>query len=340
MKNKIVSLNSDFSEISIKLSLIDSNSSLYVLDENGKLFGIISKQDIASFLKNSQYRDSCAKDVCNTNYTYFRFEHLENDIIEILSIGNIDIKEFPIVDNEGRFITTINSSSLGNYLNWINSQKYEIAWWTRRLRTSNPQRKAQIEDKRAMYINKRYREDLLPISDPKVNIQVFEFIKEKTCLEIGCGPVGGFIATMWQAAKRIAIEPLCDNYRELIKNNFGYDIFNHIDEIYNMGADVYIPELENCIDGMIFCNNALDHTPNWVFILSNIALYAKSGCYFHLWTDIAHSEPPNEGHYNITINKDNILRLVKNLGFEILSAEVNKPMERSNLYIKLLGVKK
>ena len=159
-------------------------------------------------------------------------------------------------------------------------------------------------------------------------------------MEIGSGPFGVYLSTMQHAKVRSLIEPLHKQYETLLKQYNLHNIFESIDNRFDVGADIYIPELKNSVDGIILCRNALDHTPNWSFVLSNISSYARSNCYLNIWTDIQHSLLQDEGHYNLTVNKDNFVRLVENLGFEIEFVSVNKPLERSNLFVEILALKK
>jgi hypothetical protein len=108
---------------------------------------------------------------------------------------------------------------------------------------------------------------------------------------------------------------------------------------YECGGDVYIPELKDSIDGIIICQNALDHTPNWMFILSNIASYARGGgCHLYLWTDIDHLFDPT-GHFNIAQNPTAMFRLVENIGFGLIYSRIFTS-QNGNLGICLVGVKK
>jgi len=69
---------------------------------------------------------------------------------------------------------------------------------------------------------------------------------------------------------------------------------------------------------LIYIRNCIDHTPDWVFILSNIASYARPGCELMIWNDIDHSASgADEGHYNITRDRGAFLRLIENFGFRI-----------------------
>ncbi|MFN7906413.1 MAG: hypothetical protein ACK5P5_14625, partial [Pseudobdellovibrionaceae bacterium] len=110
-----------------------------------------------------------------------------------------------------------------------------------------------------------------------------EHISGKICVDIGpC--VYSPLATWDVAGKRIAIEPLFEPIDRWQKQHLGRSVFENL-TCYSTGADEFIPELFNKIDGAIYCRNMLDHTPNWAFVLSNIASYAIPGCKLLLWND-------------------------------------------------------
>jgi hypothetical protein len=75
----------------------------------------------------------------------------------------------------------------------------------------------------------------------------------------------------------------------------------------------------------------LDHTPNWPFVLSNISAYAMSGCHLLCWTDLYHRGSADEGHYDITPDKDSFRRLINQLGFRIIREYSDKMRKEMNL---------
>jgi hypothetical protein len=122
-----------------------------------------------------------------------------------------------------------------------------------------------------------------------------------------------------------------------MRNELDIEIENIEDIIsYSVPADCYIKELGNTVDGLIICQNALDHTPKWPFILNNISSYAARGCCFYLWTDIDHVST-NEGHFDIAQNPLKIFQMVENLGFNLIYQKVHVPF--GNLNVCCVGVK-
>jgi len=148
-------------------------------------------------------------------------------------------------------------------------------------------------------------------------------ISDKTCLEIGSGPAGHIIGFYW-AKRRIIIDPLVLEYKRMSLKLFKRTWFTDDLELYAKKADENIPELENLIDGVIICRNALDHCEYPYKILDNIAKYAKKGCYLLLWTDLYHLTGHNEGHCNITQDKSAFRSYIVNLGFRIVSEYTDK----------------
>jgi hypothetical protein len=146
--------------------------------------------------------------------------------------------------------------------------------------------------------------------------QMEHWLSDKVSLEIGsswCPQIPIFPARM-----RVFVEPMANRIDEYVSARYSREIFK--DGIkYSCYGDKYIPELRNQIDGLIYVRNCIDHTPNWVFILSNISSYAKSGCTLMIWNDIDHfaAAQLDPGHYNITPSKLDFVRLLENLGFSI-----------------------
>jgi len=146
-----------------------------------------------------------------------------------------------------------------------------------------------------------------------------EFAKEienKTLLEIGGSCFG--VSAMWTFVnKRIHIDPLLDKMGFILESYLGRSWYEGVKE-YSICAEEFIPELENTIDGCIYCRNCLDHTKNPWIILNNIAKYAQEGCYLLLWNEITHPGGGDEGHSNITQDPQELENYIKSLGFDII----------------------
>jgi hypothetical protein len=142
-----------------------------------------------------------------------------------------------------------------------------------------------------------------------------ESIQGKTCVDIGpC--VFSPLPTWDGIGQAIAIEPLGEKIKEWQTKTFGSSIFDTM-TLKAVGADIFLPELAGKIDGVIYCRNMLDHTPNWPFVLANISAYAAPGCHLFLWTDIDHRGTADEGHFDICSAQTSIKRMVEQLGFSV-----------------------
>jgi len=140
-------------------------------------------------------------------------------------------------------------------------------------------------------------------------------IQGKACLDIGpC--VFSPLPTWDGIGKTYAIEPLGTMIDEWQRQNFGSSAFDRV-KLISIGADVFAPELAGKVDGVIYCRNMLDHTPNWPFVLAHIAAYAAPGCALLLWTDIDHRGTADEGHFDICEEPAPLKRLIEQLGFVV-----------------------
>jgi hypothetical protein len=155
---------------------------------------------------------------------------------------------------------------------------------------------------------------------------VAAYIKDKSCLEIGAGACGAFAKWKW-INKRTVIEPLLHRTDEFLLSEYGYTWYDNDIVKYSQNAEEFIPELENMIDGLIVCRNVLDHTEDPYKILNNISKYAIHGCFLMLWNDLYHKEGPDEGHFNITEDKNDWKKTIESYGFRIITEyEQDRPI--------------
>ncbi len=141
-------------------------------------------------------------------------------------------------------------------------------------------------------------------------------VKDKTCLEIGSGPVGYLLQWFW-VKRRIVIDPLIFGYRDLAKEMNAPELFDPEVVLYNQVAEEMISTLDQSIDGCIICRNTLDHCEDAYRILDNISRYAKPGCRLLLWTDLYHNFGHDEGHHNITKDPKQFEDEIVKRGFRI-----------------------
>lgn len=165
-----------------------------------------------------------------------------------------------------------------------------------------------------------------------------EFIADKSCLDIGCGPCSLLCIWYWVQTK-IVIDPLVSQYDNTAKELFGKSWFGDDIKKYSCFGEEYISELENKIDGAIVCRNALDHCDKPYKILDNISSYAKSGCYLLLWTDLYHKNGVDDGHSNITKSLADFETYLKKLGFEIVRQVGNIRPDESTINYGCLAKK-
>jgi hypothetical protein len=294
------------------------NDCLCVLDGE-KMIGLITKGDIYRYLqKYTCDSNITAKDMCNKNFAYTTLEEIDFDQDKLRRF-----KYLPLLDN-GKLLYVFRSKS--SIQAWDAAQSYEISYWRTWLSEGGNASYKYLFEPSWTYID-----------DENITRRVQEQSIGTVCLEIGAGGLYGFLPGLKQASKRIIIEPLAEKYKDL-RHELGIELGDIEDIIsYSAAADSYIETLENAVDGLIICQNALDHTPNWPFILNNISSYAVKGCCFYLWTDIDHVST-NEGHFNITQNPLRIFQIVENLGFDLIYKKVHVPF--GNLNVCCVGVKR
>ncbi|MDP3900874.1 MAG: hypothetical protein Q8Q38_00830 [bacterium] len=143
-----------------------------------------------------------------------------------------------------------------------------------------------------------------------------EGMEDELCLEVGGGPIGALPLMPW-IQKRVAIDPLLDEYRRFQMEILGKTFFTDNIGGYSQNAETLIPELKGRVTGFISCRNALDHYQNPFQVLSNIAEYAAPGCKLLLWTDLWHLDDLDAKHRNLTKDTGEFDRQLVGLGFKI-----------------------
>lgn len=260
-----------------------------------RVVGVITP---SSLIRAGDKGNVCVSDVMNRNFVYTTIEHIDRDV------GEMRVSFMPVVDEEMNLLFVVFRESC--HL-WSDAQEWEFNWQRRHLEVKI---KAYLKSGKEPY----------PFYLPE---QYVSMIQEKasqghnTCIEVGAGIMLGFIKDIPSTNKRIIIEPLCERYAELRKKHD----FTFSDEesiiCYPQGGDVFIPDLVNSAD-IILTQNVLDHSPEWPFILGNIAEYARKGCLLFIGNYVDHHEEELSGHFNITYNPEKYIRLIRQLGFEII----------------------
>ena len=147
-------------------------------------------------------------------------------------------------------------------------------------------------------------------------IKFVNFITNKNCLEIGSGPSGNIIY-LGSAKSRSIIDPLIYDYRATQLDMFGKTWFTSDIALYPGIAEYKVSTLEGTIDGCIICRNTLDHCAEPMRVLENISKYALPGSYLLLWTDLYHIWGHDEGHHDVTRRREDFVRTINRLGFQI-----------------------
>lgn len=164
-------------------------------------------------------------------------------------------------------------------------------------------------------------------------------IENKQCMEIGSGAVGDLTLMPW-IKKRIVIDPLLDQYRELQLEKFGRTLFSEDIEAYSRKAELFIPHLEHAVDGAIFCINTLDHCQDPWLVIDNIARYAVQGCALLLWTDLWHVSGLNKEHRNITKDKGMLEGSLTQRGFQIQQSFSGTREDHSTIDYGCIAIKR
>ena len=289
----IVSMDADLSVAIRKIIL--TKVGVICVDFSGgqkRVAGVITPASLRRAGGDSNVRVS---DIMNRNFQYTTIEHLDRDVKEL------SVSFMPVVDDNMNLLFVVYRESC--HL-WNDAQVYELNWWR-----DHVFKKLKVEEL------KPYSFDLPEEYSSMIREKVAD--GHNTCIELGAGGLLGFMRDVPSTNKRIIIEPLCEHYAELRKQ-CGVTFRDEESIIYYPnGADTFICDLKESAD-VIFTRNAIDHTPEWPFILGNIAEYARKGCLLYIANYIDYHKEKKEGHFNITYNPEKYLRLIRQLGFEII----------------------
>jgi len=309
-----------------------TESYLFVLDGK-KLVGTLSKDDVHNAYDCGMHSFSI-RDIYNENFQYTTLKTISNDLNNFAE--HFLYTRTPVLNDDGSVTAILYKNSLANNIKWSNAQTFEVGWWEKIIKEMNGL--SVVNDSR---FYPRFESKNI---NPEIKSLIKNCWKNKVCLEIGAGPHYGLIVNLKQARARIVIEPLAEEYQSL-REKLLIDIDTEGIELYSKPADFYITELSNYVDGLIICQNVLDHTPNWSFVLSNISHYAKSGACLYIWSDIQHTSAEPTGHFNITPDPYQVYRLLDALGFDLLHTEdngtlVNSDKWRDNICISIFAKKR
>jgi len=305
----LISPKANFHEVCVKLLNMDGIGIFVVdFDDNCRLIGCIGRTDLNKLNNETSFETLTAADIANKDCRVATLLTLEDDIPLLNKYHYM-----PVVDENYCFQFYVCDKS--NWSKWSIDQEYELDYHQELFH--NIYHKEGFPKKTI---------DKIIVNDENIKELIYKRLNG-TILEIGAGPYFGYILYAKNALRRIIIEPLADKYADLRKEyNIEMPDSENI-EIISQGGDIFIPELEKVAD-VIFCQNALDHTPDWPFVLANISLYCKKGGILYLGTDIDHHASKITGHYNISYNPDRLYGLLNALGFNIIY---------KNCYVRTIG---
>jgi len=212
------------------------------------------------------------------------------------------------------------NNEIGQSFDWIKAQEYEArsigSWFKENYQTVlNTYRTIKEKGLKESPLSEFFH-------DENDWLSFCDYIFDKTCIEIGVA-VAGPIAFWTGLKRRILIDPLLDKYRELVLEIIGEESWFTDDiEYYSTKGEFKLQNLIEQIDRAIISRNCLDHCDSPWKVLENLSLYAKTGCYLLLWTDLWHLHGSDEGHRNITKNRNEFADMIRKMGWKILR-EVN-----------------
>lgn len=284
---------------------------VFVLGDDNEFIGIITRGDLLRRLSGDYSSVILAKDIANKNCFRTTLDTIEKDKNRLQKYSVI-----PVVDHDGKFLSFISKQTTN--INFAEAQRFELDWWDNYYFTElYPQEPVflYLASGKIKPID-RIRDEL-NISEKNAIDTFLNRLNKAIILEVGSGGCYGYMPFINNSKERVIIDPLVDKYSGLHKKH-NINIPNMEDvKFYATPADEYIPELDNYADVLI-CQNMLDHTNEWAFVLSNLSSYVKKGGLIYLSTDIDHFFQNPLGHFNISQNPDRLFRLVENLGFDII----------------------
>jgi len=144
--------------------------------------------------------------------------------------------------------------------------------------------------------------------DEVVRQELFEHIKDKVCLEMGCGPCP--IITGWTARKRIIVEPLLQHYQQRM----------HLPgELILVGeaGEIALPRFAGAVDGALITRNCIDHSEDPLLLFDLFLDCGAPGCWLMHWCEIWHHLGVDEGHRQITKDRGVMRSRVEAKGYHI-----------------------
>jgi SAM-dependent methyltransferase len=137
----------------------------------------------------------------------------------------------------------------------------------------------------------------------------FAWFRDKTVVEIGCGPLG--VVAGLEAGRKIGIDPLLTVYQDL------WDLESHGCTYLAQRAESV--SLEDGVADVVICHNVLDHVQAPRQVLKEIRRILKADGELYLSLNL---EDQDEACHSHGFNLASITQLIQECGFQITKAQV------------------
>jgi SAM-dependent methyltransferase len=214
---------------------------------------------------------------------------------------------------------------------WKRAQQAEADWW-RGIAMQGYDGQPPNE-----FVRQRQKETMLSalsfLGEP------IETWRDKVVLEVGSGPAG--IVEYLTAARRIAVEPLIDQFRQ---------VFPHLREstVEYLACPAEGPlELADACADLVICYNMLDHTYDPQRVIAEMSRVCKPGGsllfqvnVYATEEDIAAKSGLHAELHPFSFTADSALGLLKRHGFEVVRQLVSPEVNDNNEHYLICAARK
>jgi hypothetical protein len=177
------------------------------------------------------------------------------------------------------------------------AQSYEFDYAKQWMEQQSPAIFNDIDEMRSAGIPKAHYSTLFFQDNNDIWEDFQGYVKDKNCLEISSGPCGIFpLWGHWITGKKTIIDPLILQYEAFLTEKFSRTWFLPEVQKLPLGAENFVEQLNDTIDGFILWRNGIDHFENWRDAIENMSRYAKPGCFLLFWGDLIHIDQVDQGH--------------------------------------------